>query len=63
MTRADHVELHSESLIIQEVSLPFFKASTRADTYDFALKHCEMIKRFNRFPYRDQILVCPSTPE
>ena len=55
--------MHSENLIVQNQSLPLFKQHTSNQTYDFALKHQKIIKRFGRFPHRNKILDRKSTKE
>jgi len=51
---------HSESLADQEKALELFKGH---DNYEWALKHWEIIRRFGRFPHRNEILGRKSTPE
>jgi uncharacterized protein (DUF924 family) len=53
--------MHSESLIIQEISLPLFKAHTSQKVYQYALKHKDVIAKFGRFPHRNSILGRTST--
>ena len=55
--------MHSEDLEIQKQSLPLFKTLTSEDAYDYAVKHHDIIKRFGRFPHRNQILNRPSSEE
>ena len=55
--------MHSEDLEIQTRSLPLFKAFTLEMTYDYAVKHYEIVERFGRFPHRNSILGRPSTVE
>lgn len=55
--------MHSEDLKIQKQSLPLFKALTSENTYDYAVRHHEVIERFGRFPHRNQILNRPSSDE
>ena len=55
--------MHSEDLNIQKQSLPLFKALTSANTYDYAVRHHDIIERFGRFPHRNQILNRPSSEE
>ena len=55
--------MHSEELEIQKQSLPLFKALTSEHTYDFAVRHHDIIERFGRFPQRNQILNRPSSDE
>ena len=55
--------MHSEDLEIQKKSLPLFKALTSENTYDYAVKHHNIIERFGRFPHRNDILNRPSSNE
>ena len=41
--------MHAEDLAIQEASLPLFEKYTNADTYDYAIRHRDIIARFGRF--------------
>ena len=53
--------MHSESLKLQEMSLPLFRAHTSEKVYQYALKHKNIIARFGRFPHRNVILGRTST--
>ena len=55
--------MHSEDISIQEKSLPLFKQHTNKRTYEFAVKHRDIIAKFGRFPHRNQIINRPSTEE
>ena len=55
--------MHSETLAVQEMSLPLFKKYTNEKTYDFAKRHYEIVKDFGRFPHRNKILGRDSTKE
>ncbi len=55
--------MHSEDISIQEKSLPLFKQHTNKRTYEFAVKHRDIIAKFGRFPHRNLILSRPSTEE
>ena len=55
--------MHSEDISIQEKSLPLFKQHTNKRTYEFAIKHRDIIAKFGRFPHRNLILSRPSTEE
>jgi uncharacterized protein (DUF924 family) len=55
--------MHSEELKIQEDSLPLFEKLTEPKTYEYAVKHRDIIARFGRFPHRNAILGRPSTEE
>jgi len=61
---------HSESLLDQERSVALFAGLRREmqnaafdNAYDYALRHREVIARFDRFPHRNAILGRASTPE
>ena len=58
---------HSENLADQEIALKLFN-NLKDDpdsqaSIDYAYRHWEVIKRFGRFPHRNQILGRESTPE
>ena len=53
--------MHSEDLTIQDASLPLFKAHTPERTYDYAVRHRDIVARFGRFPHRNTILGRPSS--
>ena len=55
--------MHSEDIEVQERSLPLFKKHTPEHTYDYAIRHRDIVKRFARFPHRNAILGRPSTHE
>lgn len=67
--------MHSESMDMQEKSLECFSglaqeftepesiASTVSNSYQYALRHYEIIKRFGRYPHRNEILGRESTTE
>ena len=55
--------MHSEDITIQENSLPLFKKHTAERTYDYAIRHRDIVARFGRFPHRNAILGRPSTDE
>ena len=55
--------MHSEDLEIQKQSLPLFKALTSENTYNYAIRHHDIIERFGRFPHRNHILNRPSSNE
>jgi uncharacterized protein (DUF924 family) len=64
---------HSEDLSIQRCSVQTYKQliahapreriSSFQSFLDYAVKHCEVIERFGRFPHRNAILGRASTPE
>ena len=51
--------MHSEDLAIQIASLPLFKKYTEKQTYEYAVRHRDIIARFGRFPHRNQALGRP----
>ena len=55
--------MHSESLLIQDESVRLFEEFGKEDNLKYAIKHREVIKRFGRFPHRNDILSRPSTAE
>lgn len=65
--------MHSESLTDQEQSLALYQnlvmetpkpfRDNVEENYDYAIRHYEIIKRFGRFPHRNQILKRQSTSE
>ena len=55
--------MHSEDISIQEKSLPLFKQHTNKRTYEFAVKHRDIVAKFGRFPHRNQIINRPNTEE
>lgn len=55
--------MHSESLRIHEEAMRLFETLGDEKTLDFERRHLELIKRFGRFPKRNQALGRTSTPE
>ena len=55
--------MHSESLDVQNRSLPLFAKYCSERTYDYAVRHMEVIARFGRFPHRNDLLGRESTAE
>jgi len=67
--------MHSEDIEMQEKSLKYFSglaeeykepesiADVVSNSYEFAVKHYDIIKRFGRYPHRNEILGRESTPE
>ncbi len=57
---------HAESLPEQELSVELFDAlrafPASAGAYDWALSHRDVIRRFGRYPHRNEILGRESTP-
>ena len=59
---------HAESLSMQQRSLDLYdmlrsSASGFEDTYDYARRHYDVIRRFGRFPHRNAILGRESTAD
>ena len=55
--------MHAEDLAIQDNSLPLFQKYCDELTYDYAVRHRDIIARFGHFPHRNAILGRPSTEE
>ena len=55
--------MHSENKKDQEKCVALFTKLGREDNLKFAIKHKEIIDRFDRFPHRNEILGRESTPE
>ena len=55
--------MHSESLFIQDESVRLFEDLGKEDNVNYAIKHREVIRRFGRFPHRNNILGRTSTVE
>ena len=53
--------MHSESLSIQDASLPLFQRYCDVNTYDFAVRHRNIVAEFGRFPHRNAVLGRVST--
>ena len=55
--------MHSEDIGIQDRSLPLFESLTNPRTHEYAVKHRDIVARFDRFPHRNAILGRPSSDE
>ncbi|MGZ8186398.1 MAG: DUF924 family protein [Methylobacter sp.] len=55
--------MHSESLIIHEIAVDLYKKNGIQANLDFEIKHQEIIKKFGRYPHRNNILGRVSTKE
>ena len=53
--------MHSEELADQERAVELFGA--RGDEASYAVRHRDIVRRFGRFPHRNELLGRPSTPE
>lgn len=54
--------MHSESLPDQDRSVALYEAAGLTENLSFARHHRELIRRFGRFPHRNEILGRESTP-
>jgi uncharacterized protein (DUF924 family) len=54
---------HSEDMADQDRSVAFYKALGDADLLKWAEMHADIIRRFGRFPHRNQMLGRSTTPE
>lgn len=54
--------MHSESMAIQNEGLNLFRKLSE-DLYQYQINHTEVIKRFGRFPKRNEALGRTSTPD
>jgi uncharacterized protein (DUF924 family) len=54
---------HSEDMADQDRSVAFFAALGDADLLKWAELHADIIRRFGRFPHRNQVLGRSTTPE
>lgn len=55
--------MHSESLMIHERACLLFKENGNKNNYEFEIKHYDIIKRFGRYPHRNEILNRASSAE
>ena len=53
--------MHSEDIGVQDMSLPLFERYTSKLTYEYAVKHRDIIARFGRFPHRNAMLCRPNS--
>jgi uncharacterized protein (DUF924 family) len=54
---------HSEDLADQDLAVVLFEKLENADWLDYAIRHRDIVKRFGRFPHRNEALGRASTPE
>lgn len=59
----EHAESLEEQLRSCELCAPLVDFPETADVYRYAIAHCDIIRRFGRFPHRNAILGRASTPE
>ena len=55
--------MHSESLAIHDIALRLFNVPGLESAYRYEILHIDILKRFGRYPHRNEILGRPSTPE
>lgn len=55
--------MHSESASVHEIAIQLFNQKGLEDSYDYEVKHKNIIDRFGRYPHRNKILGRKSTPE
>ena len=55
--------MHSESIVIQDASLPLFERYCNEQTLGFAIAHRDIVAKFGRFPHRNAVLQRENTPE
>lgn len=55
--------MHSESAEIHEIALDLFDQPGLEDSFNYELRHKEIIDRFGRYPHRNQVLGRESTTE
>jgi uncharacterized protein (DUF924 family) len=55
--------MHSESLEDQDISVELFDRLGKTDALQFAIMHRDIIRRFGRFPHRNEILGRETHPD
>jgi uncharacterized protein (DUF924 family) len=55
--------MHSESVNVHEIAMKLFNQKGLEGSYDYEIKHKNIIDRFGRYPHRNKILGRESTPE
>ncbi len=55
--------MHSESTLIHQQAVKLFKDNNMDASYQFELKHKQIIDRFERYPHRNEILGRQSTQQ
>ncbi len=55
--------MHSESLAVHEKAVELFRGLEEGDNLRYEMRHLEILKRFGRYPHRNEILGRESTPE
>jgi uncharacterized protein (DUF924 family) len=55
--------MHSESLVVHDVALKLFKNNGIQGSYEYEVRHRDIIEKFGRYPHRNAALGRQSTPE
>jgi uncharacterized protein (DUF924 family) len=55
--------MHSESLVVHQEAQRLFRDLGNAETFDYEMKHVDLLRRFGRYPRRNEALGRQSTPE
>ena len=55
--------MHSESLVIHDVALQLFNSNGIEGSYEYEVRHRDIIEKFGRYPHRNAVLGRESTPE
>jgi uncharacterized protein (DUF924 family) len=55
--------MHSENITDQDMSVELFDALGKAEPLQFAMMHRNLIKRFGRFPHRNNVLGRETMPD
>lgn len=55
--------MHSESPVIHEVALKLFSSNGIEKSYEYEVRHKEIIDKFGRYPHRNAVLCRESTAE
>jgi uncharacterized protein (DUF924 family) len=55
--------MHSESIEVHDVALDLFARKCSQDKLKFEIRHRDIIQRFHRYPYRNEILGRESTED
>ena len=55
--------MHSESLVVHQDAQRLFEGLGNKETLDYEMKHVDVLRRFGRYPRRNEALGRASTPE
>ena len=55
--------MHSESVVIHEVAMTLFSKPGMETFFDFEKQHFDIIKKYGRYPHRNDLLGRQTTPE